>query len=80
MTEKKKKKEQLDKPQEEFIDEGLARNKKVDASDADQKKYEDWKIEELHREARLKDIENYIVMDKNELIRKLKSHDSQKDE
>lgn len=75
MSDKKKKKEQLDKPQEEFIDEGLARNKKVDASDTDQKKYEDWKIEELHREARLKGVENYIEMDRNELISKLKSHD-----
>ncbi|CAN5393132.1 hypothetical protein BH23BAC3_BH23BAC3_17490 [soil metagenome] len=75
MTEKKKKKkEELDKPQEEFIGEGLAKNKKVDASDSNQKKYEDWKIEELHREARLKSVENYIEMDKNELIRKLKSH------
>lgn len=80
MTDKKNKKEQLDKPQEEFIDEGLAKNKKVDASNTDQKKYEDWKIEELHREARLKGVENYIEMDKNELIRKLKSHDYQNDE
>ncbi len=77
MTEKKNKKKQLDTPQEEFIDEGLAKNKKVDASSTDQKEYGEWKIEELHREARLKGVENYIEMDKNELIRKLKSHDSQ---
>lgn len=77
MTDKKKKKEQLQKPQEEYVDEGIAKNKKAGATGADQRTYEDWKIEELHREARLKGVENYIKMDRKELINKLKSHDSE---
>lgn len=71
---KKKKKEILDEPQEEFIDKGIAEKKKAGTSGADKTSYEHMKLEELHRQARLRGIENYIEMDRDELIKKLKSH------
>jgi len=69
----KKKKEILNEPQEEFIDKGIAEKKKAGPSSAGKTSYDDMKLEELHRQARLKGVENYIEMDRDELIKKLKA-------
>jgi len=72
---KKKKKEILREPQEEFIDEGIAEKKKAGTSEEGKTSYENMILEELHRQARLKGVENYIEMDRKELIKKLKAED-----
>ena len=69
----KKKKEILSEPQEEFIDEGIANKKKAGSPDSGKTSYENMELEELHRQARLKGVENYIEMDRGELIKNLKS-------
>ncbi|REL33291.1 hypothetical protein DYD21_10945 [Rhodohalobacter sp. SW132] len=72
----KKKKEILKEPQEEFIDEGIAEKKEPGSSDAGKPLYENMKLEELHRQARLEGLKNYIELDRDELINKLKAQKS----
>lgn len=65
------KKDRYREPQEEFIDDGLAENKKASDARPNPPNYEDWALEELHREARMKGVENYMELDRSELIKKL---------
>jgi len=68
-----KKKEILNEPQEEFIEKELKEEGISRTSDSKEDSYENMQIEELHRQARLKGVENYIEMDRDELIKKLKA-------
>jgi hypothetical protein len=74
---KKKKKKILNEPQEEFIDRGIAEKKIAGSSDTEKTSYENMKTEELHRQARLKGVENYSLLNRDELIKKLKMHESE---
>jgi hypothetical protein len=67
-----KRKNVLKEPQEEFIDDGLARLEK-NKDPTRSPKYEKWSMEELQREAERKKITDYMGLNKKDLIRKLQN-------
>lgn len=61
-----------EKPQEEFVDEGLSKEKEETKNKSDSVKYDQWSMEELRRQAEKKNITEYHKMDRNQLIKNLK--------
>lgn len=67
-----KNKDSIEEPQEEFIDEGIAGNKKAGSKDTEESVFENMEMDELLQKAREKDIDGFASMDKKELIEHLK--------
>lgn len=73
------KKDSFKEPQEEFIDEGIPKNKKAGKGESDESPYEDLKMDELHKRAQEKGITNFVSMNKKELIERLKQSNKETD-
>jgi len=65
------KKEKHREPQEEFIDEGLVQSHNAGETNREKSEYNDWTLEELHREASRKGVKNFKKLSKSELINRL---------
>lgn len=60
-----------EKPQEEFVNDGIGKTEGDEDSNANKMKLEEWPLQELQQKARDEGIEGHEKMDREELIEKL---------
>lgn len=71
-----RKKPSEEEPQEEFVDDGVAKDERETDSEPETSKYEKWSLKKLRHKAEEKSIDGYEKLNREELINNLKNIDS----